>query len=59
MELSQNQSALILEVSDDGEITINVASGDHSGMTAAICSALAEKLTEEAFQNEIMGMLDG
>ncbi len=59
MELSQNQSALILEVSDDGEITINVASGDHDGLTAAICSALAEKLAEEAFQNEIMGMLDG
>jgi hypothetical protein len=28
MELSPNQSALILEISDDGEISIDVASGD-------------------------------
>ena len=31
MELSPNQSALILEISNDGEISIDVASGDPKG----------------------------
>jgi len=57
MELKQNQSALILEVSDDGEISINVASGDHNGLTASICSVLAEKLADEDFQQEILEMI--
>ena len=58
MELSPNQSALILEISDDGEISIDVASGDHDGLTAAICAALAGKLADESFQSEIMEMLE-
>ncbi len=59
MELSPNQSALILEISDDGEITVNVASGDHGGLTASICTVLAEKLMgDEQFQGEIMELID-
>ena len=59
MELSENQSALILTASDDGEITVDVASGDHDGLTASICAVIAEKLmNDEDFQEEIMEMLD-
>ncbi len=59
MELTKNQSALILETDDQGEINVNVASGDHGGLTAAICTALAKKLMgDEAFQEEIMEMLE-
>lgn len=59
MELKENQSALILESDEHGEINVHVASGDHHGLTAAICTVLAEKLMgDEAFQQEIMGMID-
>jgi len=59
MELTENQSALILETDEHGEITVNVASGDYDGLTAAICTALAKKLMgDEAFQGEIMEMVD-
>ena len=59
MELTENQSALILEVDEHGEITVNVASGDLEGLTAAICTALAQKLMgDPEFQEEIMEMID-
>ncbi len=58
MTLNENQSALILEIDEAGEVTINVASGDHDGITSKICQALAQKLQEEQFQEEIMGMLE-
>lgn len=58
MNLKDNQSALILSVDEDGEITVDVASGDHDGLTAAMCNAIAEKLMgDEKFQAEIMEML--
>ena len=58
MELAENQSALILEIDEDGEITVNVASSDMNGLTAAICTALAQKLMgDEQFQEEIMEMI--
>ena len=45
--------------SDDGEITVNVASGDYVGLTAAICTALAEKLMGDGqFQEELMLMIE-
>ncbi|HEB70207.1 MAG TPA: twitching motility protein [Desulfobulbus sp.] len=60
MELKPNQSALILETDEDGEITVNVASGDHDGLTAAICTALARKLMgDPEFQEEIMELAGG
>ncbi len=59
MELKENQSALILETDEHGEIIVNVASGDHDGLTAAICTALAKKLMgDESFQGDIIGMLE-
>lgn len=58
MELKENQSALILETDEKGEISVTVASGDHDGLTAAICTVIAERLMgDEQFQEEIMGMI--
>ena len=60
MELSHNQSAIILEESEDGEITVNVASGNMNGMTGALCQAIATKLMQdEGFREELMGMVEG
>ena len=59
MELKKNQSALILEIDEYGEVMVNVASGDQQGLTAKICQALAEKLMgDEEFQEEITEMLE-
>lgn len=59
MELKDNQSAVILEADDEGEITVNVASADIDGLTGAICRAIAEKLMyDEQFQAELMQMLE-
>jgi len=59
MELENNQAALILEASEDGEITVNVALPDQNGLAGALCQAIAKKLmNDEQFQAELMGMLD-
>lgn len=59
MKLKENQSALILEIDDHGEISIEVASRDHEGITALLCQAIAEKLGgDEEFQKELMEMID-
>jgi hypothetical protein len=59
MELKSNQSAVILEIDEHDEITVSVASGDHAGLTAAICGVLAKKmLTDKDFQEEIMDMVN-
>ncbi len=59
MELKNNQSALILETGENGEITVEVASGDHNGITGALCKAMAIKLMQDVdFQEELMEMLD-
>ncbi|MEJ2134799.1 MAG: twitching motility protein [Desulfofustis sp.] len=59
MELNENQSALILEIDDRGEIFVEVASSDHEGVTALLCQAIAEKLlADEKFQEELMGIID-
>ncbi len=58
MKLNPNQSALILESDDHGEISIEVASRDHQGITALLCQAIAEKLRgDEEFQKELMEMI--
>lgn len=55
MELKNNQSALILESDESGEITVEVASSDHNGLSASICLAIAKKLMQdEDFQAELM-----
>jgi hypothetical protein len=59
MELKENQSALILESDGNGSISVNVASGDHEGLTGALCQVIANKLmTDEAFQGELMELLE-
>jgi hypothetical protein len=58
MKLKKNQAALILEASDDGEITVDIESPDMNGLSSAICHALAKKLmNDEQFQEELMEML--
>jgi len=59
MELKENQAALILEVGEDGGVSVNVASGNKNGPASAICEAIAVKLMQdENFQAEIMNMID-
>lgn len=59
MKLNDNQSALILEIDDHGEISIEVASRDHEGLTALLCQAIAKKLIrDEEFQQELMAMIN-
>ncbi len=60
MELTKNQSALILDASEDDEITLDIASSDHANLAGAICQAIATKLmNDENFQAEIMQMVEG
>ena len=60
MELKENQAALILEASPDGEITVDVQALDLQGFASALCHALAVKLmNDEQLQGELMDMLEG
>ena len=59
MELKENQAALILEASADGEITVDVQAQDMQGFASALCHALAIKLmNDEQLQGELMDMLE-
>lgn len=59
VQLLQNQSALILEADEHGEVSVNVATGNQDGLTAQICQAIAMKLmSDEDFQSDIMDMLE-
>ena len=59
MELKKNQAALILEVSADGEITVDVQALDLQGFASALCHALAIKLmNDEQLQGELMDMVE-
>ena len=59
MELKENQAALILEASADGEITVDVQAQDLQGFASALCHALAIKLmNDEQLQGELMDMLE-
>ena len=58
MELNDNQSALILTESEEGEVTVDVASSDIDGLTGSICKAIAKKLMSgEQFFEDLMDML--
>jgi len=57
MELKNNQSALILAIGEDGEITVDVASADMNGVTGTLCKAIANKLMQDVnFHEELMEM---
>ena len=59
MELKENQAALILEASADGEITVDVQAQDLQGFASALCHALAVKLmNDEHLQGELMDMVE-
>ena len=59
MELKQNQSAIIIEDSADGEINVDVTSPDIKSLSGRICVAIAKKvMQDERFQEEIMDMLE-
>lgn len=59
MELEYNQAALILETSEEGEVTVDVASPDEHGLAGALCQAIAIKIMkDEQFQAELMEMLN-
>ena len=59
MELKENQAALILEASADGEITVDVQALDLQGFASALCHALAVKLmNDEHLQGELMDMVE-
>ena len=58
MEPQPSQAALILEASDEGEISVSVATNDSDGLAAALCRIIAEKLSEEALQTEILAVLE-
>ena len=59
MELKNNQAALILDVGEDGEITVNVNAENMDGLAGKLCIAIAKKLlNDEGFQAELMEMVD-
>ena len=59
MELKENQAALILQASAEGEITVDVQALDLQGFASALCHALAMKLmNDEQLQGELMDMLE-
>ncbi len=50
---------LILEVLEDGEITVDVASSEMNGLTGLLCQAIATKLMQDGeFQEELMEMIE-
>ena len=59
MELKQNQSAIIIEDSADGEINVDVTSPDIKSLSGRMCIVIAKKImNDERFQEEIMDMLE-
>ena len=59
MDLQPNQAALILETSDEGEISVSVAARDADGLAAALCRVIAEKLSDDkTFQAEVLAALE-
>lgn len=60
MELTKNQAALILDASEDGEITVDIAVSGDANLAGALCQAIATKLmNDENFQTELMQMVEG
>ncbi len=60
MELKITQAALILDVGEDGSITVNVNAENMDGLAGKLCIAIAKKLlNDEGFQAELMAMVEG
>ena len=59
MELKENQAALILQASAEGEITVDVQALNLQGFASALCHALAMKLmNDEQLQGELMDIVE-
>ncbi|MDK9706172.1 MAG: twitching motility protein [Desulforhopalus sp.] len=59
MKLQDNQAAIILEASEEGEISVNLEGADEGGLAYALCRSLAKKLlVDEAFQAELLEMVE-
>ena len=59
MELKENQAALVLEASAEGEITVDVQALDLQSFASALCHTLAIKLmNDEQLQGELMDMVE-
>ena len=59
MDLKENQAALILEATSDGEVTVDVQAQNLQGFASALCHALAMKLmNDEQLQGELMAMVE-
>ena len=61
LTLTENQAALILETTEEGEITVNIHAGSEDlTLAAALCEAIAERLvSDEEFQQELMDSVGG
>jgi hypothetical protein len=56
MELKENQVALVLELSGEGEITVYVNSQEDSGLLSDFCWKIAERLAhDEVFRDSLYG----
>ena len=59
MELKENQAALILQASAEGEITVDVQALNLQGFASALCHALAMKLmNDEQLQGKLMDIVE-
>ena len=62
-KLKSNQAALILEVSPEGEVTVEAAlpeeTDDAGNLAVSICTVIGQKLSEdEVSQGEVMSAID-
>ena len=59
MQLKNNQSALIIETSDDGEVTVDVTSPDIKSFGGRLCIAIGKRImNDDSFQNELIDMME-
>ena len=59
MELRDNQAALILTESNDGEITVDITSPHMESLAGLICQAIAKKMIQDVqFIEDLMDMLE-
>jgi hypothetical protein len=59
MELKKNQAALILELCDDGEISVYVDSPERESLALDYCQMLAVRLVfDESFRNDLRPVAD-
>ena len=59
MKIAANQAALILQASEEGEISVDVVEGEEYSLAGQLCHAIATMLLHnQPFQAELQKMLD-